>query len=183
MLHLGGRLLSTPASVVRSGIFLRSVSTRATKDGTENYFENRWFPQQHLDTLPPSIEEQKRINLVKEKRQREQKITGIKNTIQIYPQYHERSGLVIPPLSLSCLRLSTQNSEHYEMLPCAVNQGINLFESSTIYPDSQFIVGEAIKEFPSDISRDQVILLSKAGFKVTQTASVCDGIYFLDFRS
>ena len=135
-------------------------ASQATTEGTEQYFEEHWFPAEQNDAAL-SPQEKLRLQERQEAQEMEMKKTGALSQPQKRPVLHQRSGLYLPPLSLSCLRLTVRQSTHHEVVAHAMDKGINLFENSTLYPESQHVLGEALGKWP----RDQFIVLTKIGFQ------------------
>lgn len=131
-----------------------------------NYYENTWYKDEETQYLS-----NERIKEIKLKRKEEAKKKGFKEDFQILPKYHEKTDLYIPPISLSTLRLSYKSSANHGVIHKCLNSGINLYESSTIYPDSQYILADLKNE--ENYNRSEQIYLSKAGFETEETPVVC----------
>lgn len=124
-----------------------------------DYFENMWFKDEDQSSKEQKDEKNKQVEKV-----------GTKKQFQILPKYHEKTDLYIPPISISSLRLSYQKSQHHEVIQQSYENGLNLFESSTLYPDSQYILSDLLNE--PTFQRSQTIFLSKAGFETGETPVV-----------
>merc|ERR1712000_493049 len=108
----------------------KNSSKFATRSGTESFYENKWFSHEDPDALPPSPSEKRAIEKRKEKLLKEQQLKGMKDSLQRVPTYHPKTDLILPPLTLSCLRYTLQSEHHVDVVLKAIDQGINMFETS-----------------------------------------------------
>ncbi|GAB4171390.1 MAG: aldo/keto reductase [Calditrichia bacterium] len=92
-----------------------------------------------------------------------------------YIEHHKVPAHQIPEVGwylsrygLGTYRMSIQNEEHLAVLKKALTSGINVVDSAINYMDEQSerLIGKALTEIinETDIQRDQLILISKAGY-------------------
>src|SRR3990167_593223 len=139
---------------------IRTYSTKASRSATENYYGSKWF-----NDIDPELVMTKEVGKSSSKRSNPQNRS---DDYQILPSLHKKTNLFIPPIGLSCLRLPSYDNHSHHIVDTALDRGINLLETSTLFPNSQFVVGEAINNSDRRINREEIIFLSKAGFQVDE---------------
>jgi len=78
-----------------------------------------------------------------------------------------RGSVLVSQLGFGTYRVHHRVFEHHEALLVALQCGVNLIDTSTIYTDgsAETLIGNVLKEMaPSGYTRDQYVIVSKLGF-------------------
>lgn len=77
-------------------------------------------------------------------------------------------GLTVSQVGFGGYRIDVQNKVHYSALTMAVQNGINLIDTSSNYADgrSELLVGKVLSDLCSEklLQRDEVVIVSKVGY-------------------
>jgi aryl-alcohol dehydrogenase-like predicted oxidoreductase len=78
------------------------------------------------------------------------------------------TGLTVSQAGFGCYRVSTGVAHHKSALQSALNQGINLIDTSSNYADggSESLVGEVLENLTAsgELSREKIVVVSKVGY-------------------
>jgi uncharacterized protein len=99
-----------------------------------------------------------------------------KERSRLTPTVLGTTGLTVSRFGFGGYRVHNLDQEHREALKSALRSGINLIDTSTNYTDggSEKLIGEVLNEMitAGEISRDQVVVVSKAGYVQGQNLEV-----------